>query len=134
MTYELAFIEEVENRINKKIKMSIQNTKIRKEIIDLLGGKCNICGFNDIRALQIDHVNDDGKLDRERYNSNMTLYKIILERIKNGSKNYQCLCANHNIIKEHKRRTNYIDGCKIDDFKVLSSMKLNLEKEMSIII
>lgn len=70
----------------------------RKEIISLLGGRCCVCGFDDFRALQIDHVIPCGGNIRKTMSS-ITYYSKILIEIKAGNHNYQCLCANHNWIK-----------------------------------
>ena len=76
----------------------------RLRVIRLLGGKCVKCGFDDVRALQIDHINGGGqkehKMFREQY------YLKIEKKILEGSKEYQCLCANHNWIKRYERGEN----------------------------
>jgi len=73
------------------------------QIIALLGGKCK-CGFSDPRALQIDHVNGHGNKEKREAGSTITYYNRILKRIKEGSKDYQVLCANCNWIKRHEMR------------------------------
>lgn len=83
--------------------------KLREKIIDLLGGKCtNPYNLNhgdfttDSRYLQIDHVNGGGNKERIRNNHNIVLFYLsILKKIKEGSKEYQLLCANCNWIKRH---------------------------------
>lgn len=60
----------------------------RERSIEFLGGKCLHCGYSDHRALQIDHVNGNGRLDR----SSET-------KIKSNPDSYQLLCANCNWIK-----------------------------------
>lgn len=41
----------------------------RNEIIRLLGSKCSRCGFSeDVRVLQIDHINGGGTEERQRIN------------------------------------------------------------------
>lgn len=83
----------------------------RKEIIKLLGGKC-VNPFslnhgdmlNDDRCLEIDHVNNDGCKQRREWlgashSSTGQYYNRILALIKNGSNDYQLLCANCNSIK-----------------------------------
>jgi hypothetical protein len=76
---------------------------LRTEILHLLGGKCVRCGFSDVRALQIDHVNLKAKHREKRHGQATTgseMYlKFILNQVRNGSKDYQCLCANCNWIK-----------------------------------
>lgn len=63
----------------------------RKSAIDKLGGKCARCGFSDIRALCLDHIRGCLK-PRESTNA---MAKTILR----GSKRFQVLCANCNMIK-----------------------------------
>jgi len=87
---------------NKEAKRR-KRLAIRLEIISLLGEKCVKCGYEkNIRALQIDHVNNDGYIERRKLKNSDRLYKHILKQVKNGSKNYQVLCANCNIIKKYK--------------------------------
>ena len=67
-----------------------------------LGGKCVCCGFSDVRALQIDHVNGDGKKERrERRIASLT--RLALEDKAAGGHRYQLLCANCNWIKRWER-------------------------------
>jgi hypothetical protein len=73
--------------------------RMRKEILELLGGKCIRCGFSDSRALQIDHINGGGYKEKSKFKTTWKWYQFILEQLKNGSKDYQLLCANCNWIK-----------------------------------
>ena len=73
---------------------SLNRHKVKTEILNLLGNKCKICGYSGL-ALQIDHVNGNGKRDK-LYRGTDNYYRHILKEIKNGSKEYQLLCANHN--------------------------------------
>lgn len=77
---------------------------IRQEIIDILGRECKHCGCTDKRCLQIDHIYNDGKKERNNLRDRLTYYKFILNKIKSGSNDYQLLCANCNTIKEYERR------------------------------
>lgn len=77
--------------------------KMRDEICKALGNKCVRCGFVDARALQIDHVHDNGAQSRKELHR-IPYLKRILKEIKNGSKDYQLLCANCNAIKEYERK------------------------------
>ena len=67
--------------------------------IAALGGVCVRCGYNaDIRALQIDHINSDGRDERAEMRDNQRkLYRLISELGSQGR--YQVLCANCNQIK-----------------------------------
>lgn len=87
-------------------KNSRRMAELRSQAIFVLGERCVACGYdNDIRAIQIDHINGDGKTERKTLN-NYSIYRSI---VKFGHQNkYQALCANCNVIKqrdkgEHRR-------------------------------
>jgi hypothetical protein len=78
------------------LRKSKRKTNERARVISLmlLGGKCNHCGINDMRVLQIDHVNGGGNKE----------YKAIhpwgiVKRVQTNPHDYQALCANCNWIK-----------------------------------
>ena len=79
------------------------NHNIRKTLIELLGGKCKKCGFKDIRALQVDHINGGGKKEIHKYSAKIR-YKNYIESIKNKEEKYQLLCANCNWIKRFENK------------------------------
>jgi hypothetical protein len=82
-----------------------RRAKQRQDIFDALGGaKCARCGFDDIRALQIDHVLGNGYEERKLYPTTTQYYKKILAAIVEGSEDYQVLCANCNQIKRYIQR------------------------------
>lgn len=66
----------------------------RMESLEILGAKCVRCGFTDVRALQIDHINGGGSVELK---GSCTHRQLLLIR-KNPEK-YQILCANCNWIK-----------------------------------
>jgi len=75
--------------------------KIKKEVFSHYSKgkpKCAICGFSDMRALNLDHINNDGYLERKNPKfKGQKIYRLIR---KNGyPKHYQILCANCNLIK-----------------------------------
>lgn len=80
------------------------------KIMDFLGNKCSNpkClvpnGCRDIRCLQIDHVNGNGNKERESFFSTYQYYKFIYEKLLQGSKDYQLLCANCNLIKREEKK------------------------------
>ena len=77
--------------------------KYRKEVISELGGCCCRCGFPDVRALQIDHVNGAGSAERRKFGTSNNCRRMLLA-VRNGSKEYQLLCANCNAIKMYEAR------------------------------
>ena len=94
--------------IKNKLKLErYYRKKYRHLLLEFWGNRCKKCGFDDIRALQIDHVKGYGvqhykelKLNRFSY------YKKIYEEVKSGSKKYQLLCANCNWIKRFIKNEN----------------------------
>ena len=74
------------------------NHSLRQKVIDSLGGKCKRCGFKDIRALQVDHINGGGYQELKKLSAKYR-YKLVLETIKTNKNKYQLLCANCNWIK-----------------------------------
>ena len=74
------------------------NHSLRQKVVDCLGGKCIKCGFNDIRALQIDHINGGGYQEMKNLSAKQR-YKLVLQSTQNKEKKYQLLCANCNWIK-----------------------------------
>lgn len=73
----------------------------RRSIRDFFGGKCAVCGFDDYRALDIDHIH--GNANREGRVPVETLWRWVQAHPKEAREKYQCLCANHNRIKMHER-------------------------------
>lgn len=70
--------------------------RARIAIVAFLGGRCARCGFEDPRALQIDHVHGGGVREIKRLGGNRSkFYARILET----PERYQLLCANCNWIK-----------------------------------
>src|SRR3990167_3318276 len=67
--------------------------ELRTKIFAKLGDKCVRCGFDDPRALHIDHIYNDGWEHRKRNGNYKGRLKEILED-ENGR--YQILCANCN--------------------------------------
>ena len=76
----------------------------KSRVYDLLGNKCCHCGFSDIRALQIDHINGGGS-NKER-NRNSSYYKKVAKSIEKNEKEFQILCANCNWIKRWEKGEN----------------------------
>ena len=88
----------------KELQRSRNRRQFRVQIIQLLGGRCQECGFSDVRALQIDHVNGGGRQERLKHNGcSPQYYKMIYQKIQEGSLDYQVLCANCNTIKEFEK-------------------------------
>jgi hypothetical protein len=81
--------------------------KIRRKVIDGLGGKCihhmkNFgCECIDWRCLQIDHIKGNGLKELKIFqNQRANYYKKVLKSIEDNKNEYQLLCANCNWIKK----------------------------------
>ncbi len=78
----------------------------RRKLLEMLGGKCVTCGFDNPKALQIDHINGGGRkllFKRGPY----THYKFLLDNPKKAKKLVQLLCANCNWIKYYDNKEVY---------------------------
>ena len=67
---------------------------LRAAALAHLGGVCCRCGFSDVRALQIDHVNGGGSKEHRAIRNDGIHRKVLA-----GEPGYQLLCANCNWIK-----------------------------------
>ena len=77
----------------------------RKFLINLLGNKCVRCGFNDVRALQIDHINGGGYKElKEKFVGAQTMYNYYKNHPEEANEKLQILCANCNWIKRSESK------------------------------
>ena len=87
----------------RRLESNQYYNNLRGAVLQALGGKCNKCGFNDYRALQIDHVHGDGREDRKKFSmNNKSFYKNVMKDFINEGGKYQLLCANCNWIKRYE--------------------------------
>ena len=78
--------------------------QMRIELLHALGDcMCKRCGYSDWRALQIDHINGDGAIERRK---GATMRDSVDRRkeILADKGRYQILCANCNWIKRYENR------------------------------
>jgi hypothetical protein len=92
------------NSSDKKLCMALyRRRKVRQDrlaILSHLGPRCVQCGFDDERALHIDHIQGCGAGRREREALGGSYFATILRKIQAGDQGYQILCANCNAIKK----------------------------------
>lgn len=84
---------------NKKIYQRNYLRNLRESVVVILGGKCVKCGFDDKRALQIDHINGGGSKERKKMGLNGSFHSHVLKSFIEKENKYQLLCANCNWIK-----------------------------------
>jgi len=82
--------------INKK-NVS-KNRYFKEESIKLLGGKCALCGLENVRFLTIDHIDGSGAVERKSGISGQKLQRLIVNGKYpwNKVKNLRVLCYNCN--------------------------------------
>ncbi len=86
--------------IDQRKRHRKKREQIRLDIFKKLGNKCVRCGFSDIRALQIDHINGRNKEKRMQW---YAFRNYLLDLPESELfKNYQILCANCNKIKQYE--------------------------------
>ena len=79
-------------RIRGSVNRRLKELKI-EAMVHLGGALCARCGFSDLRALQIDHVNGGGKAERKKNRNYPSYYRSVA---KSEIGKYQVLCANCN--------------------------------------
>ena len=62
-----------------------------------------MCGLDDIRILQINHINGNGWKDREKYHGNQAQFYLDIIKNKCLISEYDIRCANHNILYEYEQ-------------------------------
>jgi len=76
------------------------NARKKAELLTFFGGKCVRCGFVDPRALQMDHIDGDGRRYRaEGLHGLHARYKMMRDDPTQARAVFQLLCANCNFIK-----------------------------------
>lgn len=90
------------HRMNSKDTTASRcNLRTKIKLLSLYGDHCNYCGEKDPLVLCVDHINNNGKLDRMQFGTSTAFYRHLL-KIK-PRKDIQILCLNCN---ESKRIQN----------------------------
>ncbi len=100
LTYQARYREN--NREKLREAATARRRAMRKQVFDHYGNICVSCGFADHRALQIDHIYNDGAKERKSLGGqNVSGWRFYDYLIKQGlPEGYQTLCANCNMIKQ----------------------------------
>lgn len=90
---------ECQKCINYRTKLLWRKT--RKEIFDYYGWKCNCCGESTPEFMTLDHIYNDGYLDKNPNGTKKSGKELYLLVKKQGfPKKYQTLCHNCNFAKK----------------------------------
>jgi len=73
--------------------------KLKRKVIEILGGSCVVCGITDIRVLQLNHLLEKPKED---FHNSLKLYSDIISG-KRNKEEFDLRCSNHNIIYEYEK-------------------------------
>ena len=95
--------EEINER--EKELERINKLKLKINTLEAYDGICVHCGESNIFHLTLDHINDDGNIERKELKGGVELY-AHLKRLNYPDKGtrYQVLCHNCNALKEMTKR------------------------------
>ena len=98
--YQRAYTVRNRERINARRRELFRERyrAAKAAVIKALGGCCHDCRINDLRVLEIDHVNGGGGVHR-RSGSSLKIFKHMMEHLEE----YQLLCANCHTIKTYRQ-------------------------------
>ena len=86
---------EIRNKSRKQKYIADKNS-----LFKILGGfKCCECGFDNPLALQIEHKDDTGNLDKRRFNRHDQFFRYYITHPLEAIEYLQIMCANCNQIK-----------------------------------
>jgi hypothetical protein len=101
------WLNEKSRKYNQEHKEQLHENSVRYrynlriKVIERFGSVCAKCGFNDWRALEVDHIHGGGTKERKAMPSQLVYYRMLLNLSDKELKgNYQLLCANCNVIKK----------------------------------
>jgi len=92
-------MSEPERKANAKRQRKTSQQALRAKILNHLGGRCYCCGLDDLRFLTIDHINNDGRIDRKLPSGkSKNGYMILLDIQREGipKDRYRAACYNCN--------------------------------------
>lgn len=93
------------NREKLNLGARKRRAKFRSDVLEHYGTSCAHCGFDDTRALCIDHIENNGGEERRQLGSEKFSGWKFYEHLKKEGypEGYQTLCWNCNAIKQVER-------------------------------
>ena len=88
------------SRVRLHIPPNLSQRELRLIALSVLGGKCVKCGFDDPRALHLDHIHGGGGAHNRKVSWSVR-YRSIIDGTTSA---FQVLCANCNWIKRTENR------------------------------
>ena len=77
---------------------TIARKKLKEGLFDIYGRACALCGFDDIRALTLDHRKNNGNQERRE----LGMRGVYRRALKNIPDEYRTLCMNCQFIERVK--------------------------------
>jgi hypothetical protein len=88
---------------------------------------CVGCGYSDLRALSIDHINNNGAEERQRFGGGSRFYQYLKDN--NYPEGYQTLCMNCQWVKrETYGRRHHNKKAQKEDRKNISKLSSDFSK------
>lgn len=122
--------ERKNNRENYLASRKLYRDNLRKKAFEFCGGaKCTCCGESTEKFLTIDHINNDGNLDRKNGLRSSDLYLAIINGKRDKSV-LRVLCYNCNLTRNtigecpHKIMSSKLTNCQMCD-KILYHRDIN---------
>jgi hypothetical protein len=98
-----------------KDALTSYQARIKIDVINAYGGECECCGEDNIWFLNIDHIHNDGHLEKKSERGALGLYRK-LQRENYPKDRYRVLCYNCNLTREknggicpHKSKVSYAE-------------------------
>ncbi len=88
-----------ENPEKYRLQARDHKRRTREKLFLMYGCKCAVCGFEDKRALTLDHIQCDGNSERKALGER-GVYRKALEQ--HDAARYRILCMNCQFIERHK--------------------------------
>lgn len=95
-----ADLQSMHAKATRRRHVNAYHARLRVKTLMFHGGKCEHCGFADMRALQLDHVHGGGNRERKRSGDNS--HTIVYAGLRRPF-DFQVLCANCNWIKRYEK-------------------------------
>lgn len=86
------------SKLMQKYREQSRQAKVRlkEKLFEMYGRKCSICGFEDIRALTLDHINGNGNKEKAKLGER-GVYRKAAEEYRPDL--YRTLCMNCQFIQ-----------------------------------
>jgi hypothetical protein len=93
---ELMRKRRMENPQREKETKLKYHTRLKNRILEMYGMTCSVCGFDDRRALTLDHIKNNGAEERRQYGERGVWFKALKEY---NPDEYRILCMNCQFIQ-----------------------------------